>query len=213
MYKYRIAAGPIGPEQLFARRRTCRTSAARVRDVRRGRHGVPPRPARRPRGVPSPRLAEGHRARDRRRSAGSRRTRPAVARREVRAGHRHRPGPVEMGAGDRGARRHRHRTGRSRLAAGRARGRLVRRPGVDEPAAVAGHVGDAANQDVAPPHRELAGRRVSDHRAERHVTGFPYGFDPQNCTPAELARNHVDRDTFSPTFAIGGQSSPSTTSS
>jgi hypothetical protein len=40
-------------------------------------------------------------------------------------------------------------------------------------------------------------RRVSDHRAERRVNRvLGRGFDPNNCTPAELARNQVDRETF-----------------
>jgi Uncharacterised nucleotidyltransferase len=40
-------------------------------------------------------------------------------------------------------------------------------------------------------------RRVSDHRAERRLNKeFRSDFDPQYCTPAELARNQVDRETF-----------------
>ena len=40
-------------------------------------------------------------------------------------------------------------------------------------------------------------RRVSEHRSQRRVDrGFRRGFDPHNYTPAELARNQVDRVTF-----------------
>jgi Uncharacterised nucleotidyltransferase len=40
-------------------------------------------------------------------------------------------------------------------------------------------------------------RRVSDHRAEQRIDRMlRYGFDPNNSSPAELARNQVDRERF-----------------
>jgi hypothetical protein len=40
-------------------------------------------------------------------------------------------------------------------------------------------------------------RRVSDRRAERRVDRvLRYPYDPDNCAPAELARNETDRATF-----------------
>ena len=100
--------------------------------------------------------------------AGSRRAGPSLGRGEVRAGDRHRPGPLEVAARDGGARRDHHRTRRTGLAAGREGGRRVRRPRLDEPVAVAGHAADEGDPDVDPAHRRPG--RPADRRTSLRAT-------------------------------------------
>ena len=193
----------IDPEQLFARRRTvdvggrpCATFDEVDTVFHLALHAVP-------RGVPSPRVAEGHRDGDRHRSAGSRRTGPPVARGEVRASHRHRPGPVEMDARGCGARRHRHRPRRvvsGRGSCGRSprsttSGRSSRRPSP-------GTLLTKHTRMSLPRTASWAVRRISDRRAEHQINrALREDFDPNSCVPEELARNQAERDTF---FALVG---------